>query len=82
MITFIKGSETSTVYSCVMHKHIFSIFLFNKSKPFCVIKPFYDTFGHIGNLLYKKIKITGFLQASDQPKTLKKPSATAYQQHR
>ena len=54
MIAFIQRSESFSTDSGVMHEYIFSIFLFNKSKTFCVIKPFYNTFSHIGNLLYKK----------------------------
>ena len=39
----------------MVYKQILSIFLRNKTKPFSVAKPFYDTFSQSTNLLALKI---------------------------
>src|SRR6266498_736032 len=46
IIPFLQGFEAFAGYSGKMTKNIFATFLFKKTKPFCIIKPFYFSSYH------------------------------------
>ena len=50
-VIFIQRFETGCIDTCVMNKHIRSIFLLDKSVPFAAIKPFYNSISHRDTLL-------------------------------
>jgi len=43
----------------MVNKYIITLFLLDKSKPFCVIEPLYNSFSHCDNLLLvvKKLEL-------------------------
>ena len=50
-VTFIKGFEARCIDTGMVNKYIITLFLLDKSKPFCVIKPLYNSLSHCDNLL-------------------------------
>lgn len=50
-VTFGKGLESITLNRRKMNKHVRSVILLDKTKTFCVVKPFHSTFSHFFSML-------------------------------